>query len=141
MKRPTVPATMDRRDGVIAELPRRQFLDVSAGAATLSQMRVVTFDSSGIVAFRRLLIWFKLIFFFLIRTAADWLTGRDAPARRAQRLRRAFERNDGAFIKLGMHLATRIDFLPWVYCNELARMTDRMAPFPLQDALAAIERC
>jgi ubiquinone biosynthesis protein len=141
MKRPAAPAVIDRRNGVIAELPRRQFLDVSVGDATLSQMRVVTFESSGIVAFRRLLIWFNLIFFFLVQTAADWLAGRDTPARRAQRLRRAFERNDGPFIKVGMHLAARIDFLPWVYCNELARMTDRMAPFPVQDGLAAIERC
>lgn len=141
MKRPAAPTVIDRRNGVIAELPRRQFLDVSVGDATLSQMRVVTFESSGIVAFRRLLIWFNLIFFFLVQTAADWLAGRDTPARRAQRLRRAFERNDGPFIKVGMHLAARIDFLPWVYCNELARMTDRMALFPVQDALAAIERC
>jgi len=141
MKQPAAPALKDKRNGVIADLPRRQFLDVSAGDATLSMMRIVSFESSWMVAFRRLLTWFNLIFFFAARTTVDWLIGRDTPTRRAQRLRRAFERKDGAFIKVGMNLAARIDFLPWVYCNELARMTDRMKPFPLEDALAAIERC
>jgi ubiquinone biosynthesis protein len=141
MKQPAAPARDDTRHGVIAELPRRQFLDASAGDATLSQMRFVAFEASRTRALRRLLTWFNLVFYFAVFTAWDWLTGRDTPARRAQRLRRAFERNDGAFIKLGMHLAARIDFLPWAYCNELARMTDGMKPFPVQDALAVIERC
>jgi len=141
MKQAAVPTRDDKPAGIIAGLPRRQLLDVSGGDATLSQMRFVTFEASWGVAFRRLLTWFNLVLYFAVRTAADWLTGRDTPGRRAQRLRRAFERHDAPFIKLGMHLAARIDFLPWAYCNELARMTDRMAPFPLQDALAAIERC
>ena len=136
-----VPVRDDKRHGVIAELPRRKFTEVSAEDAALSQMRFVAFDSSAGAAFRRLLTWFNLVVYFAAGTAVDWSTGRDTPGRRAQRLRRGFERNDGTFIKLGRHLAARIDFLPWVYCNELARMTDRMEPFPLQDALAAIERC
>ena len=140
MKQPAAPAIDDKRSGVIADLPRRQFLDVSAGDATLSKMRIVSFESSGIVAFRRLLTWFNLIFYFAAHTALGWLAGRDTPARRAQQLRRAFEQNDGAFIKLGMHLAARIDFLPWVYCNELSRMTDRMEPFPVQEAITIVER-
>ena len=126
--------------GVIADLPRRQFLDVSGGSAALSQMRFVAFDASRRAAFRRLLTWLGLVWTFSLGTTADWLAGRDTQARRAQRLRRAFERRDGAFIKLGLHLAARIDFLPWAYCNELARMIDRMAPFPVRDAIAAIER-
>ncbi len=140
MKQRSAPVRNDKRHGVIAELPRRQFMDVSADDAALSQMRFVAFDSRAGEAFRRLLTWFNLVLSFAAGTAVDWLTGRDTATRRAQRLRRAFERNDGAFIKLGMHLAGRIDLLPWVYCNELARMTDRMEPFPIQDALAAIER-
>jgi predicted unusual protein kinase regulating ubiquinone biosynthesis (AarF/ABC1/UbiB family) len=141
MKQPAVPASDGKRQGVIAEMPRRQFLDVSAGDATLSQMRFVDFESSRLVAFRRLLSWINLILVFSALTALDWLIGRDTPARRAQRLRSGFERRDGVFVKLGMHLAARIDFLPWVYCNELARMTDRMEPFPIQDAIAILERC
>jgi ubiquinone biosynthesis protein len=140
MKHTAAPVRDDTPAGIIANLPRRQFREVSAGDATLSQMRFVTFEASRWVAFQRLLIWFNLVMSFAVGTALDWLTGRDTPGRRAQRLRRAFERNDPPFIKLGMHLAARIDILPWAYCNELARMTDRMEPFPLAEALAAVER-
>jgi len=140
MKHRAAPVRDDTPAGIIAKLPRRQFREVSAGDATLSQMRFVTFEASRRVAFRRLLTWLNLVMSFAVGTALDWLTGRDTPGRRAQRLRRAFERNDAPFIKLGMHLAARIDFLPWAYCNELARMTDRMAPYPLPEALAAVER-
>ena len=65
----------DKRNGVIADLPRRPFLEVSAGDATLSKMQFVTFEFSRMVAFRRLLTWFNLIIFFAAQTAADWLAG------------------------------------------------------------------
>ncbi len=140
MKRSANGARDETRDGVVADLPRRPFLEVSSGDAALGQMRQVAFEASRWRAFRRLLTWLNLVLYFVLRTALAWLTGRDSPARRAHRLRRAFERHDGALIKLGLHLATRIDFLPWAYCNELARMSDRMEPFPVEDALAVIER-
>ena len=85
MKENAVPARDDRPAGVIANLPRRQFLDMSAGDATLSQMRFVTFESSRGVAFRRLLTWFNLVLYFAAGPAMDRLTGRDTPTRRAGR--------------------------------------------------------
>jgi ubiquinone biosynthesis protein len=124
----------------MAELPRRQFLDVSAGDATLSQMRFVSFEHSRIRALRRLFTWFQLLLVFSLNNLWDILRGRDTPHRRALRLRRAFERHRGSFIKLGIHLSVRLDFIPWVYSNELACMTDRMDPFPVEQAITIIER-
>jgi ubiquinone biosynthesis protein len=124
----------------MAELPRRQFLDVSAGDATLSQMRFVSFEHSRIRALRRLFTWFQLLLYFSLNNLWDVLLGRDTSHRRALRLRRAFERHGGSFIKLGIHLSVRLDFIPWVYSNELACMTDRMEPFPVEQAITVIER-
>jgi predicted unusual protein kinase regulating ubiquinone biosynthesis (AarF/ABC1/UbiB family) len=127
------------RPGVLAEIPRRQFVKVSTGES-LPQMRFVTFGVSHLRSFRHLLTWFRLIIYFFANTLTDVLLGRDTPARRALRLRRAFEGAGGSFIKLGMHLSMRVDFIPWVYTNELSRMVDRMEPFPVAQAIATFER-
>ncbi len=129
------------RPGVIAELPRRQFLEVSTGDSNLSQMRFVSFEASRIRSLRRLFTWFHLLLYFTLNIIFDALLGRDNPQRRASRLRRAFERNGGSFIKLGIHLSIRVDLMPWAYCSELSRMSDRMEPFPVEQAIAEIERC
>jgi ubiquinone biosynthesis protein len=51
-------------------------------------------------------------------------------------LRRYLQACDGAFVKLGQVLAMRYDLLPEAYCDELARLLDRVPPAPLP----AIER-
>jgi ubiquinone biosynthesis protein len=129
-----------QRTGVIADLPRRQFLDVSAGDASLSQMRFVSFKVNHLRALGILLKWFRLILYFSTNIVIDIFLRRDTPKRRAQRLRRAFERNGGSFVKLGLHLSMRLDFMPWVYSGELSCMTDRTKPFPIEEAVAVIER-
>lgn len=128
------------RSGVIAELPRRQFLEVSAAESGLSRMRIVSFETSLIRSFRCLFSWVRLLVSFILQTAWDVLLGQDDPVRRARYLRHAFERQGGSFIKLGTHLSLRVDFMPWVYCTELSRMFDHMEPFPVRDAIAVIER-
>jgi ubiquinone biosynthesis protein len=136
-----VTATADvERPGVIAELPRRPLLEATAGEAALGQMRFVTFETSRLHAFGRLLAWFRLLLFFGLTTLLDGLRGRNTAERRALHLRQAFERIGGSFVKLGKHLATRADFMPWPYCNELSTMADRMPPFAIQQAIAVIER-
>src|SRR5258706_1650504 len=60
--------------------------------------------------------------------------------RRAVRFRKALERAGGTFVKVGQQLAMRVDLLPWAYCVELSKMLDRMAPFPVEQALQAVER-
>ena len=124
----------------MAELPRRRFLEVSNGDAPLSQMRFVAFQTHRVYSFRRLFTWLKLLLYFLLNTLKDILLGRDSTERRAVRLRRAFERQGGSFVKLGIHLSMRVDFMPWMFCNELSRMTDRMKPFPIAEAISIIER-
>ncbi len=121
-------------------MPRRKFLEVSTGDSALSQMRFVSFKVDHFRSLRRLFSWFRLILYFSLNTILDALSGRETPKRRAARLRRAFERNGGSFVKLGIHLSMRVDFMPWVYSTELSGMIDRMEPFPVAEAVAIIER-
>ena len=133
------PAIQNEQPGVLADIPRRQVVKVLAGT-TLPKMRFVSFKVSHFRSLLQFLIWIRLLIYFSIFTVFDALLGRDTPARRAVRLRRAFEQNGGSFVKLGIHLSMRIDFIPWAYGNELSRMSDRMEPFPIEDAIGVIEQ-
>jgi ubiquinone biosynthesis protein len=135
--RPTVDSDAP---GVLASLPRRRFLDVSSGGAAPSQMRFLNFKFSRLLAFARLFTWFGLVVQFYLAAVLDVLRGKDSTIRRARRLRQAFENRGGSFVKLGIHLSMRVDFMPWEYSVELSRMVDRMAPFPVEEAIKIIER-
>ncbi len=128
------------RAGKLADMPRRQMIDATIGDASLSQMRFVTFKVNHFRSLMSLLRWYQLLVYFALHVLGDILTGRDNPRQRATWLRRAFERAGGAFIRLGIHLSMRIDFVPWAYCNELSCMTDRMKPYPIAEAVATVER-
>ena len=134
------PLSDSQRSGVLAGLPRRRFLDVSLGDASLSQMRFISFKINHFRSFGVLMKWFQLFLHFIINVGVDILLRRDTPKRRALRLRRAFERNGGSFVKLGLHLSMRLDFMPWVYGSELSCMTDKREPFPVTQAIETIER-
>ena len=74
-----------------------------------------------------------------------WLTrvvsmGRNLSAPRGQRLREALERLGPIFVKFGQVLSTRRDLLPPDIADELARLQDRVPPFPTEVAVATIER-
>lgn len=129
-----------QRSGILAELPRRRFLDVSLGDASLSQMRFISFKVNHFRSFVGLLKWFQLFFYFVFNIGLDILLRRDTTKRRALLLRRAFERNGGSFVKLGLHLSMRLDFMPWAYSSELSCMTDKREPFPVVQAIETIER-
>ncbi len=131
--------TDSQTPGVMADLPRRRFLEVSNNEAALSQMRFVSFQANWARSMRQLFTWIRLLFNFTLDTTADIILGKDNQERRAARLRRAFEREGGSFVKLGIYLSMRVDFMPWVYCNELTRMTDRMKPFSVHQAISIIE--
>jgi len=126
--------------GAIADLPRRQFINVSSEDTDLPQMRFVAFPVNHLRALRRFLNWIQLLLNFSANTLFDMLLGRDNTQRRSKRLRRAFERAGGSFIKLGIHLSMRVDLIPWVYSNELSCMIDRMEPFPVAEAITIVER-
>src|SRR4051794_2148391 len=59
---------------------------------------------------------------------------------RPVRLRVAFERLGGAWIKFGQMLALRFDLLPAVYCDELFRLLNRVAPFSFAEVSTIIRR-
>lgn len=66
--------------------------------------------------------------------------GRRLDAPRGQRLREALERLGPIFVKFGQVLSTRRDLLPADIADELARLQDRVPPFPAEVAIATIER-
>src|SRR4051812_17055257 len=59
---------------------------------------------------------------------------------RGQRLREALERLGPIFVKFGQVLSTRRDLLPLDIADELAKLQDRVPPFPSGLALAEVER-
>lgn len=91
-------------------------------------------------SFMRMFTWARVILTVMLGNLFDQLLRRDATARRAVRFRQALEEAGGTFVKLGQQLAMRVDLLPWAYCVELSKMLDRMKPFPVEQALEAVER-
>jgi ubiquinone biosynthesis protein len=61
-------------------------------------------------------------------------------ATRAERLRLALEELGPIFVKFGQALSTRRDLLPVDIADELARLQDRVPPFPGELARASLER-
>jgi ubiquinone biosynthesis protein len=59
---------------------------------------------------------------------------------RAVRLRQALEALGPIFVKFGQILSTRRDLLPLDVADELAKLQDRVPPFPPEAAVAEIER-
>ena len=57
----------------------------------------------------------------------------------AERLRLAIEDLGPIFVKFGQILSTRRDLLPTDYADELAKLQDRVPPFPAHAAIARIE--
>ena len=58
---------------------------------------------------------------------------------RAARLRQALETLGPIFVKFGQVLSTRRDLLPPDIADELAKLQDRVPPFPSAEAMAEIE--
>ena len=66
--------------------------------------------------------------------------GRRLDAPRGVRLRMALERLGPIFVKFGQVLSTRRDLLPPDVSDELARLQDRVPPFPAAQARALVEK-
>jgi ubiquinone biosynthesis protein len=66
--------------------------------------------------------------------------GRRLDAPRGERLRLGLERLGPIFVKFGQVLSTRRDLLPADIAHELAKLQDRVPPFPESQARAAVER-
>ncbi|MBK6744421.1 MAG: ubiquinone biosynthesis regulatory protein kinase UbiB [Hydrogenophilales bacterium] len=78
----------------------------------------------------KLLRWLVNLLFF-------W---RPLKAPRAVRLRLALESLGPIFVKFGQVLSTRRDLLPLDLADELAKLQDRVPPFPSDQALAVLHR-
>ncbi|HYN61198.1 MAG TPA: ubiquinone biosynthesis regulatory protein kinase UbiB [Rubrivivax sp.] len=66
--------------------------------------------------------------------------GRRFDQPRGVRLRLALERLGPIFVKFGQVLSTRRDLLPLDVADELARLQDRVPPFPAAQAAALVEK-
>ena len=65
--------------------------------------------------------------------------GRQLDAPRGERLRRTLESLGPIFVKFGQVLSTRRDLMPTDIADELARLQDRVPPFPGELAVREIE--
>jgi ubiquinone biosynthesis protein len=74
------------------------------------------------------------------RTVKGLLFFRALSEPRAVRLRRALESLGPIFVKFGQVLSTRRDLLPPDIADELAKLQDRVPPFPGEVAVAEVER-
>jgi ubiquinone biosynthesis protein len=96
----------------------------------------ITFYRFGLDDFFRghaRLKWLRTLFFLVPLP-------RDTSAPLPVRLRLALESLGPIFVKFGQLLSTRRDLLPVDYANELARLQDKVPPFPGGQARQVIER-
>ena len=66
--------------------------------------------------------------------------GRSLQAPRGERLRQGLERLGPIFVKFGQVLSTRRDLIPLDVADELAKLQDRVPPFPAPQARALVEK-
>jgi ubiquinone biosynthesis protein len=66
--------------------------------------------------------------------------GRKFPAPRGERLRLGLETLGPIFVKFGQVISTRRDLIPADIANELAKLQDRVPPFPAEVARETVER-
>jgi ubiquinone biosynthesis protein len=76
----------------------------------------------------------------LMRLAQKIFFWRDLSAPPAERLRLTLEALGPIFVKFGQMLSTRRDLLPPDVADELARLQDRVPPFPSDQAVALLEK-
>lgn len=74
---------------------------------------------------------------WLMRTVFFWRRFREP---RGVRLRLALESLGPIFVKFGQVLSTRRDLIPLDLVDELARLQDRVPPFPTEQALQVLHR-
>ncbi len=66
--------------------------------------------------------------------------GRRLDAPRGERLRQGLERLGPIFVKFGQVLSTRRDLIPLDVADELAKLQDRVPPFPAAESRALVEK-
>ena len=82
---------------------------------------------------------FRPLRFAFYLSPATWFERRKGGPR-GERIRLALEELGPIFVKFGQALSTRRDLLPPDVADELAKLQDRVPPFPVRDAKAIIAR-
>src|SRR5258708_1856821 len=123
----------NRRD-VLISLPRRsQNRAVTSKEWTPARMKMATIPKVGLpMLWARGFVWMTVIVEFALGTMWATLLRRDSRQRRAVRLRRAVEKRGGTLVKIGRHMAFRVDILPVSNREQLHPIRDRNPPFPRQ---------
>jgi len=81
---------------------------------------------------------FRPVRFLLYLLPWHWFRGEMPP--RGERIRRSLEELGPIFVKFGQMLSTRRDLLPDDVAQELAKLQDRVPPFPGVEARAIVEK-
>ncbi|HTN93623.1 MAG TPA: ubiquinone biosynthesis regulatory protein kinase UbiB [Gallionella sp.] len=92
-------------------------------------------------------LWFGLDEFFLAHERLRWMRVplslllflRNTSTPRAMRLRLALEDLGPIFVKFGQMLSTRRDLIPADIADELAKLQDRVPPFPSEQAVEILK--
>ncbi len=139
--RDTVFRHPDEPKGITAALPRRKITASSADATKAPpKARKMVFQAHFLRTMARMMLWLWGFVRYATGTLWDILCFRNSITRRAIRLRRIFESLGPTFVKVGQQLSVRADLLPFEYCEELAKMLDKVPPFPTPLAIKTIER-
>lgn len=134
-------ATYPSAEAILQSIPRReQAVPFDERKLWIPYVEPIPTKHTTSRSLIRLFTWMRVIFTIVLGNFFDQVLRRDSMTRRAVRFRQALERAGGTFVKLGQQLAMRVDLLPWAYCVELSKMLDRMIPFPVEQALEAVER-
>ena len=136
-----VSLTAGQYERVVRALPRRKISHSASDAhVSLPLARRVRFSAGTLRTVSRLFVWLWSLIRFYSGNFFDFVRRRGTEERRAIRLRQVFEDAGPTFAKLGQQLSMRADMLPYSYCLELAGMLDRAPSFPVEQAIAIVER-
>ena len=84
--------------------------------------------------------WLAAVLRFIVFLLWDRLRGQSSHARIGRHMRDGFQSMGGMAVKLGQQLSVRSDLLPFELCQELIQLTDKVKPFPREQAVRIIEQ-
>ncbi|WP_419571176.1 ubiquinone biosynthesis regulatory protein kinase UbiB [Rheinheimera sp.] len=76
----------------------------------------------------------------LLRSGAFWLNNRHPEKTQGERLRLALQQLGPVWVKFGQMLSTRRDLFPDEWVDELAKLQDKVSPFPGEQAEAVVKK-
>lgn len=130
------------RDSVVRPIPRRRQVASSnrSGRQVVPRKPELNVNASLPSMMRRMMVWNLQLVLLLVGIFFDWIRVRGSPKSRAVRIRRMLQNLGPTAIKIGQQLSIRADVLPQAYCEELAKLLDRVPPFSTDKAIEIIEK-